>query len=497
MAMELLRQWRALKRNGYSRSDRHFLLRIIGRNRAADAVERCGWPLIRPTRPDKVVGGRGYRDSGRALAAAIAAEDWGAAVEAMEQLRGESNIRARRVFDRLPAVVRDEVRKCDCCGVYHVDADGDDHDGIGRLCDDCLGRHYFECDCGTVVHNDNSWSTPSDGACCESCFRENYCNCAGCDGVFSLSECYDAHPRGARVCESCSEEWFLWESDGLYHSRDTDPAKVRRENQGADESESAAFKWLTERVGVGVCEHVFKDEFISSDGIYVAFEKAMRVTGLTYGADDYVDGRCGPDALLDDMRAGSVDGGIPWKLGRLTFPRRIAKFFKDKMPHRKLTDAQVGAIGDAARAHCPKPTPMFWEVKAAPFDWRRGDFGDPGSCYWTCHTYARMQLNTQHNAFALRFYDSAGENRRGVGRCWVLVLGGVVVMWNAYGPIKLKEMARLIHETAGKGWSAPRDIRLTNEGGGGGWLYINHSLGIGVAPDGVTIPGAIELGWKQ
>lgn len=498
MANDLLRSWRALKRNGYTRSDRHYLLRIIGRSRDIGAAGgRCGWPALPNVRHDRQFGDRDLAAAGKAMTAAIAAGDYDVIIENLQAMRKKYGNRPERVLRRMPQVVRDEVKKCSRCGGFHRDDAGDDYDNWGRICSDCLDAHFFTCVCDCTEHRDNGSAGPDDVMYCESCFNGQFCHCAGCDGAFLRDDCYGAE-GGRYVCSDCSESWYLWESDGLYHRRDTDPLKVRRPNQGADESGTVAHKWLVERAAAGVVSHATKDEYISNDGIYAAFEGAMKVTGLTYGIDDYVDGMNGPDAMLREMESGVIQGrGLPWRVGRLTFPKRVAKWFKDHLPHRKITDAQAGAIGDAARAHCPKPVPWFWEIKSGPFDWKKGDFGDPNSCYWSCHTYARMQLNTQHNAFAFRLWSGAGDDRRGLGRCWILCVGGAVLLWNAYGPYTLDMIARHVGNFISKGWADPKKIKLTNDGGGGGWLYINNAAAFAIAPDGVSVPEHIELGWKQ
>lgn len=77
--------------------------------------------------------------------------------------------------------------------------------------------------------------------------------------------------------------------------------------------------------------------------------------------------------------------------------------------------------------------------------WRRGDYGDERSCFWTSATRSRNML--QHaGAYAIRFYDTDGA---GAGRCWALPRGDAVAIFNAYGRYQLHEIAAILEHATG------------------------------------------------
>jgi hypothetical protein len=501
----LLESWRSLKRNGYLRGDRKILLsvfRLPGVSVHSSALANCGWPAvpsIRPQYSDR------YERIGKAASAAVAAArgDGGgeaaAAMEALEALADELNDwvengfsgRANRVLGKLPIEVRSRVCECSECGRIHVD--GEDYGEFGTICENCVDL-FSECECcGERCRAGGMMDDPEGRRLCEGCFNESFCSCVSCGEAFLSDDCYAA--AGGMICPDCSERWYLWESDGLYHSRDADPLKVRFPNQGPDESESAAHKWLVDRAALGVVPGELVSGYLPCDKIGDIFRVLLVETGLGYGSSDYVDGKCGPEVLWKWVESQNVEGlGIPWVIKAGKFPRRVAKWFKDRLG-RKLSTDVLGRIGDICGAFCPAPVRFRWEVKRPPFDWERGDFGDPSSCYWSCHTYARKQLETQHNAFALRFYDSA-EGGTGRGRCWCVVNRGVAMLFNGYGPHTLLTMARVLAECAG--WPSPKKISpFVNHGTGGGWLYLNSCVAHGVAPKGVEVPESFDFQWKD
>jgi len=70
-----------------------------------------------------------------------------------------------------------------------------------------------------------------------------------------------------------------------------------------------------------------------------------------------------------------------WKTDRGTLPKRIDNWFYKKT--NTSLDAQiVSQIGNLARAKVPKDQKYWFDINTT-FDWRQGDFGDHGSCFFS------------------------------------------------------------------------------------------------------------------
>ena len=101
-----------------------------------------------------------------------------------------------------------------------------------------------------------------------------------------------------------------------------------------------------------------------------------------------------------------------------SFPKRVGKYYW-QTHNRKLTPAKLSEIGNLASSHTPRADEYFVRF-AEDFDWKRGQFADPDSCYWTCHSNAK-QMILDAGGLTMRFYESDEfRNDNGLARCWLM-----------------------------------------------------------------------------
>jgi len=63
-----------------------------------------------------------------------------------------------------------------------------------------------------------------------------------------------------------------------------------------------------------------------------------------------------------------------------TFPKRFARHAK-KAYNWKVEPKQMAELGNLARRHTIETQTVVFDITQN-FNWRRGDYGDPGSCFW-------------------------------------------------------------------------------------------------------------------
>lgn len=110
------------------------------------------------------------------------------------------------------------------------------------------------------------------------------------------------------------------------------------------------------------------------------------------------------------------------------------------------------------------------------FQWRAGDFGDYGSCFWSCHSAARFTMEQEPGFYAMRSYDKI--NGDGNGRCWMYATDREFVLFNAYGPtlMRFASTLRAWYQQYSDYFVNQKEISLINRGEVSGDLYINHGV---------------------
>lgn len=174
--------------------------------------------------------------------------------------------------------------------------------------------------------------------------------------------------------------------------------------------------------------------------------------------------------------------GHEWLTKTGTFPKRIAKAWK-KAAGYKLDQPLLSKIGSAASTYCEKQSRYYVDFTQS-FDWKAGDYGDSGSCFWGCHAAAREAMDNA-GYWAMRFY-SGPSPETGMARCWVapVVVGTepCLMLFNAYpSSFSLIKMGRILSTMLGTYYR--HGIDLSNYGDNCGTLYINGGTGLAVGPE--------------
>ena len=154
------------------------------------------------------------------------------------------------------------------------------------------------------------------------------------------------------------------------------------------------------------------------------------------------------------------------------FPKRLSKYVKEALEVDLPKDV-LEAVGAIAKAHIPPGKTYIYDLTDK-FDWKDGDFGDKGSCFWASKASAKNVI-AEHNGMALRFYyEHVTETRTtGYARCWVIPRAGALLTMNGYG-LDLLEQSQVLAEIVGA--TAVR-VGLTNNERHDGIVWINNARG--------------------
>ncbi len=177
-----------------------------------------------------------------------------------------------------------------------------------------------------------------------------------------------------------------------------------------------------------------------------------------------------------------IDDLAPWqpvtKEGRIA--KRIAAYLHKK--HKaKLSDKLLAHAGNYLATDLPAEGVTYAITKK--FDWKQGEFGDAGSCFFMPSADGIFERLSLSAAYALRFYTKTGK---GSGRAFLLpTRQGNTVVVNSYGP-SLEQTRNRLRLIAGE---VPLNfVELTNFGDRNYHLYINLGAGVLVGetppPDG-------------
>ena len=155
--------------------------------------------------------------------------------------------------------------------------------------------------------------------------------------------------------------------------------------------------------------------------------------------------------------AGNKDKAISKYRGK--FAKRVAAYIKDEYGV-KLTDLDLNDIGNIAKDYKVQAGTVYFDV-VSEFDWKDGQYGHDGSCWWG--SYRRSRDILRHiKGLAIRFYADESDynspdyvNHKGIGRVWIAPVTvshqhtehaseKTWVLFNAYGPYQLREVADII-----------------------------------------------------
>lgn len=194
---------------------------------------------------------------------------------------------------------------------------------------------------------------------------------------------------------------------------------------------------------------------------------------------------------------GELAHGIDWKWydkAKVALPRRLANLlykYKFKFPIKFW-----GELGNMLRERIPVTHKVVIRI-ANQFNWKRGMFGDGGSCMWDGRAHIRTAMAQQGKFLALQMFSPElmwakddtmvvtvdGKEYYSQARCWLhptdVTIGGqdeyIVAAFNSYGGIPLSTMALVIQgliEADGY-----KQISISNNDRTSGGVYVNGGQG--------------------
>lgn len=182
------------------------------------------------------------------------------------------------------------------------------------------------------------------------------------------------------------------------------------------------------------------------------------------------------------------------------FGTRVGKYYY-RVHKRNLEDNHKTWINNRAKRGTMMDELTFDFTNE--FNWRDGEFGDDGSCFWGGRAGAKEMILSA-NGFAFRVFKS----NVGHGRCWIIprtkrqLTGDIkdddkeVVAWvlfNAYGDYLIEQYARFLAGWAGLKY---KEIQyLKNLYSDSGTLYINRGMGVALADEDVlkVVPDNLDF----
>lgn len=144
------------------------------------------------------------------------------------------------------------------------------------------------------------------------------------------------------------------------------------------------------------------------------------------------------------------------------FPKRMRKLLKQNGIDISPFMGRFDQLGE--RYAIDSVELRFHDIGRHGINWRAGEYGDNGSCFWGCHSGAQDILQ-DNECYAIQ-YKFDGRK----GRCWLAPYCDEWVIFNAYGPLQLHVIASLLPGEWNK-------CSLTNRGCTNATLYINSGSG--------------------
>lgn len=156
-------------------------------------------------------------------------------------------------------------------------------------------------------------------------------------------------------------------------------------------------------------------------------------------------------------------------LYRGKLPKRLARVMRSRYGVM-LTSEQVSEIGNITKEHILPPAKRLLDFDNK-LNWSAGDFGDGGSCFWTCHKPARGILR-ENGVLAIRLHDEDG----GYARAWVYKIDqDTWLLFNAYGVtthVMANVFATFLSDETDKSWEY-NGVSLSVNDDTTGLIYIN------------------------
>lgn len=171
-----------------------------------------------------------------------------------------------------------------------------------------------------------------------------------------------------------------------------------------------------------------------------------------------------------------------------TIPKRLERWCYNEY-RIKIKKGLLERIGQIAKASLPSRTTYTYLDFHKKIDWEKGTFGDYRSCFWGSKSDAKYMLEGDPTFNAIRHWDKSGSTP--YGRCFSVVRGDCLVLFNAYGRMQLQAYAALMSTWTGV--NTYEQISLLNDGVWEGTLHLNQGKGFIV---GKYPGGALDLHLK-
>ncbi len=163
-----------------------------------------------------------------------------------------------------------------------------------------------------------------------------------------------------------------------------------------------------------------------------------------------------------------------------TLPKRISRWAWNSYRCRisKEHVSEIGNVGSTYRSNRSGFGFSFTDT----IDWNAGDFGDSGSCFWSCHKSAK-DIIIDHGGGAIKFYetsDGVTNWLKGIARVWFLPYGdcGDFMVFNGYGYTTL-EISQAVSSCLNYNYES---ICLSNFNDSNGVLWINNGAAYLIGP---------------
>lgn len=199
--------------------------------------------------------------------------------------------------------------------------------------------------------------------------------------------------------------------------------------------------------------------------------------------------------------------GLDWVTKEGTWAKRCIKCIKKDVSHNGfipdkyggenkipfkdiMTQPLVSEIGSIISRNTEHDTTFRYDITGS-FNWKEGDFGDTGSCFWGIERGNARPVMEGAGFLALRFYpvDVAGSGKKGKARCWIGKdpVTKLPVMFNGYG-MDLIRQVRILSTILGCMY---HKCSLSNNDSSDGILYINGRKGFMLGS--LDIPEAVDF----
>lgn len=162
-----------------------------------------------------------------------------------------------------------------------------------------------------------------------------------------------------------------------------------------------------------------------------------------------------------------------------TLPKRISKLHY--IQHKKRISLKVQSdLGELLKRLLPEPKLHLFDFTDV-FDWAKGDFGDPYSCFAADPNKKAFNELKEHGGFAMRHWDEDGL--KGLARCLLCpVADEHLALFNAYGKLDGGVFAQALARLLKTEMQPVSNMETGSKDGKGGALIYSTGSGYLIGP---------------